>query len=74
MDIVITFGATSPTIGNQLREQGLKYDIEKIKLMQQMAFQISMLRIHSILSEEDSAKARDRLYGKICNHVKKANK
>lgn len=64
------FGALAPSIAKQLKAQKLQFDPQAIKSMQAYADAISLLRVHSILTEPEGNKARDRVYTKVQKHLK----
>jgi hypothetical protein len=68
----VSFGALSPTIEEQLREQGLKLDMDPAlnELIQRHADQITVLEIHGILTEDETARARKRLLRIIKKQVR----
>lgn len=73
-DMEIKFGALQPKIASQLKEQGLNFDKDNVNTFQTMSHSISMLHIHCVLTDTEADNARNRLYKKILNHVKKLNK
>lgn len=70
----IGFGVMAPTLGNQLREQGFKFNKEEIAKLQEHADRIIHLKMASLLTDNESKKVRDRLFKKISTHVKAQNK
>lgn len=65
----IRFGAMQPTIASQLRKQGFKFDKDKMATFQKLSHSISMLRIHSVVTDSVADKACKSLYKKILSHV-----
>ena len=70
--IGISFGATSPSIDEQLRNQGLKLDIEPLQRghLQRDVDEVTRLRVRCILTEAESDKARKRIFRIIKKHTK----
>jgi hypothetical protein len=71
-NIRISFGALSPTIEEQLRDQGFKLDMDpKLRThLQRDSDQVSRLRVRRILTEAESDKARKRIFQIIKKQVK----
>ena len=59
----VSFGALSPPIDEQLRQQGLKLDMDPLLRchLQRDADEVTRLRVRCILSEAESDKARKRI-------------
>ncbi len=73
--IGLGFGVLSPTISEQLKKQGFKFDKEKIKHFQEEANAINTLRFGSgLLTDSMVNKIVPKLYKKVVAHVAKQNK
>jgi hypothetical protein len=59
----LDFGALSPPIDEQLRDQGLKLDMPPLHRchLQRDLHQVNRLRVRCILTEAESDKARKRI-------------
>lgn len=59
----VSFGALSPPIDEQLRQQGLKLDMDPLlrRHLQRDADEVTRLRVRCILTEAESDKARKRI-------------
>jgi hypothetical protein len=59
----VNFGALSPPIDEQLREQGLKLDMDPLLRghLQRDVDEVTRLRVRCILTEAESDKARKRI-------------
>jgi hypothetical protein len=70
--IRIAFGALLPPIDEQLRDQGLKLDMNSLfrGLLQRDADEVSRLRVRGILTEAESDKARKRILQTIKKQAK----
>ena len=68
----ISFGALSPTIDEQLRDQGFKLDMDPLERahLQRDADEVARLRVRSILTEAESDKARKRIFKIIQKQAK----
>ncbi len=68
----LSLGALAPLICEQLREQGLRMDLEPLarQCLQQDADELSRLRVRGILTESESDRARRRLMKEIAKHVR----
>lgn len=68
----VSFGALSPPIDEQLREQGLKLDMDPLLRghLQRDADEVTRLRVRCILTEAESDKARKRILQIIKKHAK----
>ena len=62
-NVRVSFGALSPPIDEQLREQGLKLDMDPLQrgYLQRDADEVTRLRVRCILTEAESDKARKRI-------------
>ena len=71
-NIRISFGAFSPTIEEQLRDQRFKLDMDPLKRthLQRDSDQVARLRVRCILTEAESDKARKRILQIIKKHAK----
>jgi len=59
----VSFGDLCPPIGEQLRDQGLKLDMDPLHChhLQRDADEVTRLRVRCILTEAESDKARKRI-------------
>ena len=71
-NIQISFGALSPSIDEQLREQGLKLDMDPLLRghLQRDADEVTRLRVRCILTEAESDKACKRIFQIIKKQAK----
>lgn len=71
-NVHISFGALSPPLDEQLRDQGLKLDMdETIRAhLQRDADEVARLRVRRVLTEAESDKARKRIFQIIKKQVK----
>ena len=67
--IEIRFGALSDPIYKQLREQGIPVKKKDFEFVEKMSYPITLLKIHSILSETERRKAEKRLFKRIAQMV-----
>ena len=70
----IGFGALTPSIAKQLKEQGYKYDSEEVKHFEKLKESITYLMFSDILNDASIRKAQQKLFTKIRQHVMKKNK
>lgn len=72
MDLVITFGATAPPIGEQLRSQGYKLDMDPLDrgYLQRDADEVTRLAVRSVITQSERDKARRRLVRTIRKQAK----
>ena len=68
----VSLGASSPTIDEQLREQGLKLDMDPLQraYLQRDVDEVSRLRVRCVLTEAESDKARRRIFTIIKKQAK----
>jgi hypothetical protein len=68
----VSFGALSPSIEEQLRNQGLKLDMDPVDRchLQLDVNQVTRLRVRCILTEAESDKARKRILQVIKKQAK----
>jgi hypothetical protein len=71
-NIRISFGALSPSIDEQLRDQDLKLDMDPVSrcYLQRDVDEVTRLRVRCILTEAESDKARKRIFQIIKKHAK----
>ncbi len=72
--LTIGIGSLQPAIGKQLKQQGFKFDKEKVKHFDKLVDCITHLRFSGILPESQIKKAHQTLFNKIQAHVKIKNK
>ncbi len=73
--IGLGFGVMSPPISKQLKQQGFKFNKEKIKGFENEVHAINTLRFGSnLLTDSIIDKIVPKLYKKIVAHVAKENK
>ena len=65
--MTLAFGAISPKIEDQLKDQGLK--IEYVDMYQSLADSIIKLKIHGIITGSMADKANERLFKEIEKEV-----
>lgn len=65
----IHFGAMSPDIAAQLKEQKFKFVHTQAVRFQKFADAITMLHVHDLITESETDKARQRLMRKINRHL-----
>ncbi len=70
----IGFGALSPPIPKQLKEQGFKFDTEKVKHFEKLRDCLAHLMFSDILNDSQCEKAKQKLFNKIRSHVVEKNK
>jgi hypothetical protein len=60
----VSFGALSPPIEEQFRDQGLKLDMDPLQRahLQRDADEVSRLRVRCVLTGAESDKARKRIF------------
>lgn len=68
----IAFGAMSPRLEEQLKEQGLRLDLEPVQRgnLQQDIDEVTRLRVRGVLTEAESDRARKRIFQVIKKWVK----
>lgn len=72
--IGISFGALSPKLSAQLRQQNFKFDKEKIKIYEMEIDALTRLRFGSgLLTDSMFDKLIKKLYNKIVSHVAARN-
>ena len=71
-NIRIFAGALSPSIDEQLRDQGFKLDMDPLQraYLQRDADEVTRLRVRRILTEAESDKARNRIFQIIKKQAK----
>ncbi len=71
-NIRIAFGAISPPIDEQLRDQGFKLDMDPLwrVYLQRDVDEITRLRIRCVLTDAESDKARKRIFQIIKKQAK----
>lgn len=69
----IRFGILAPSIGNQIKQQGLKYNTSKVKQFEHCRDAINTLNYDNLLVDTQTQKLFVKLYNKILRHVAKQN-
>jgi hypothetical protein len=70
----IGFGALVPPISKQLKEQGFKFDTEKVKHFEKLRESITYLQFSDMLNDKAREKAIKKLFTQVRQHVMKKNK
>lgn len=70
----IGFGALVPPIAKQLKEQGFKFDIEKVKHFEKLRESITYLQFSNLITDKVRENAVKKLFTKIRQHVMEKNK
>ena len=74
MNVEISFGALAQTINNQLDLQSLTADANQVRLWEEQRRAIVALHIHSLLTDGEALKARQRLLKKIAANIRALKK
>lgn len=69
MEIAIRFGASAPTIEEQLSNQSVDFDADEVERFQARADAITTLHLSSTLADAEAKRARERLMVAISRHV-----
>ncbi len=72
--IGLGFGVLSDPISKQLKKQGSKYNVEKVKGFEKQVDALLTLRFSDLLTDSMMNKIVPKLYKKIVDHVAKENK
>jgi hypothetical protein len=72
--IKIAFGVMTPTLATQLKQQGFKYDGEKVRYMEKLRECTMHLKFAGLISDKQDAAIRKKLFTKIKSHVNSKNK
>lgn len=70
----IHLGFFAPTIAQQLRKQGFRYNPKKVRLFQRYSMSIGELALGDIINDAQKKKMRDRLFTQIKRHVMQMNR
>jgi len=70
----ISYGALADPIGEQIKEQGYKFDKKTVDGFQQMIDAANTLRFGSLIPDSVFGKIIEKLHKKIVSHVVKQNK
>jgi hypothetical protein len=70
----IGFGCLCESIAKQLRAQGLKFNIEKVRGFERSKNYITHLRFAEILNDSQHEKAIKKLFTQIRRHIMQRNK
>lgn len=70
----IRLGFFAPSIAQQLRKQGFRYDTKKARLFQRYSTSIGELALGDIVSDAEKERMRTRLFNQIKRHVVQMNR
>lgn len=73
-DFRIEFGAMSQPVSLQLKKQGHHISRYSASRFQKMADAICLLKVHGLIDEKASLRAREKLMGKIGNAIREETK
>jgi hypothetical protein len=69
MDIKIIYSLFSDSIKKQLKEAGLKFDKEEVKIIQELSFANMNLKFHEIISETQAEKNHKAIHERLVKHI-----
>lgn len=67
--LLIDLGSLAAPLENQLEEQKVPFDKNKVNLYQRLSTSITLLYFQNFISDTDAKKLRDKLYTQIKRHV-----
>jgi hypothetical protein len=73
MDLQIIYSLFADSIKKQLKEHGLKFDKEEVKLIQELSFANMNLKFHEIISETQAEKNHKNIHERLVKHIDKYN-
>jgi len=73
MDIEIIYSLFADSIKKQLKNQGLKFEKEEVKLIQELSFANMNLKFHEIISETQSEINHKKIHERLVKHLDKHN-
>ena len=69
MDIKINYSLFSDSVRKQLRSQKVSFDIEKVKVIEQLAFNVLSLSFHEIISDDVRKKSLEKIHNSLLKEV-----
>ncbi|UOX32402.1 hypothetical protein LXD69_10090 [Flavobacterium sediminilitoris] len=73
MDLQIIYSLFSDSIKKQLKNHGLKFDKEEVKLIQELSFANMNLQFHKIISETEAEEIHKKIHKRLLKHIDKHN-
>ena len=69
MDIKISYSLFSDSIRKQLKKQKVSFDLEKVKVIEQLSFNVLSLSFHEIISEDVRKKSLEKIHKRLLSEV-----
>ncbi|WP_134342132.1 hypothetical protein [Flavobacterium psychrophilum] len=69
MDLQITYSLFTDSIKKQLKDAGLKFEKEEVKLIQERSFANMNLKFHEIISENQAEKNHQTIHKRLVKHI-----
>lgn len=73
MSIQIIYSPFADTIKKQLKKQGLKFDKNEVKLIQEISFSVMNLKFHEIINESEADKFHAKIHDRLLKHLDEHN-
>ncbi|EKT3967289.1 conserved hypothetical protein [Flavobacterium psychrophilum] len=73
MDTQIIYSPFTDTVKKQLKNKGLKFDKEEVKLIQEIAFSVMNLKFHEIISDLEADKMIAKIHKRLVKHLNENN-
>lgn len=69
MEVKISYSLFSDSVRKQLRSQKISFDVEKVKVIEQLAFNVSSLSFHKIISDDVRKKSLQKIHNRLLKEV-----
>ena len=69
MEIKISYSLFSDSVRKQLRSQKVSFDVEKVKVIEQLAFNVLSLSFHKIISDDIRKKSLEKIHNRLLKEV-----
>jgi hypothetical protein len=74
MDLQIIYSLFSDTIKKQLKDHGLKFDKQEVKIIQELSFANMNLKFHEIITETQAEKNHKKIHLRLVKHIESKNR
>jgi hypothetical protein len=69
MDVKISYSLFADSIRKQLKKQKVSFELEKVKVIEQLAFNVLSLSFHEIITDSIREKSLKRIHERLLSEV-----
>ena len=73
MDLQIIYSLFTDSIKKQLKNNGLNFDKQEVKIIQELSFANMNLKFHEIISDTEADEIHKTIHKRLVDHIDKHN-